>query len=572
MTWRLSHALALGAAAVVWHLAAAGLDVSRELPAWNLAVAFGSGDLNLLFLNLTFGLAVIAGLWWTRARAPKPMDRAPNDRALWIWAAVHLALVIATRRGVTHGMRFTDDEHAYELQARLMLEGTAAGPALLPRWANPNDFIVYPDGELLWASCYPLMAGLLTVPGMLIGVPNLLWSLLGAALVLHCAKLARQIWPATDTAAIAALLATSPVLIGLGAFKHTALPFALFAVLALRLALSPSGRRTDLGLGCVVGLAVLCRPLDGLWLVAVVTGALVATRISMIQTLERLGWVTLGGTPLAALLLGYNGAVTGSVLTLPYSLLYDGQPVYGFGETFYRTHTVFHALLTTVDLHLMRLNHWALGGSIGIGIMMASLVVARTDLRIAAVLAAWALHVLLYAPAPYLEVSAVGLTYSLPKVVLLTLLLAGLMAHFPSVSRREIFALAVFGWATWVPLEAIRMHRITQVQKAALEAPGALRPEGKLLVLHRGLSVSTYRHPVFSPPPPHSPDDRVFWVFEGDEGQFRQRAIDTWTNRDVLLLERHERPDGPPEFRVTPWTKHQGQVPPDGSLRRHDHQ
>src|SRR5262249_21122842 len=145
--------------------------------------------------------AVGVAAWAVAARwlpATAPRTRVPRTGVLWGLAAAHVTLVQVVGALVTHWARMTDDEDVYLMQARMLLHGAVTEPAPPFRSVIDNPFVIdvgLRDGMPHWAGCYPIAAPLLTAPGLALGFPHLLWTLLGGVAAVQVGRLAPELWP-----------------------------------------------------------------------------------------------------------------------------------------------------------------------------------------------------------------------------------------------------------------------------------------------------------------------------------------------------------------------------------------
>lgn len=500
----------------------------------------GPGEILLLSLLAVSCVPVVLALMGPDAPPTRPATRL-TTRHLAGWTGLHLVLVLLTGTLLTGWAPFTDDEDAYLLQARLLLDGQATEAAWLPMDALFNPFVVdvgVRDGVAHWAGCYPLMAGVWTAPGLAVGWPNLLWVPLGAFIVWHGARLAQRLVPDGDAHLAAAVLATSPALIGLSTFKHTSMLATALSLVAARLFLARRGV-ADVALGAAVGLAVLTRPLDGaLVCVAAAAAIAVAERPQGMRAVAlRLLRVGVGGVPFAALLVAYDVAVTGEPLVMPYNLLFDGRSVFGFGETAYGWHGPLDAVSNT-GLGVLRLGLWGLGWPLALWVLYRALVVAgEGDRRLWGPLALVAAHLALYALAPFGQFSSVGISYAIWLLPLVAVALVALAAG-DGRWRMRTAILTGFAWATFVPYGAWILTATMRFNATPLDAADALAAEhGPVLMLHGGLGTRPSRGLIYAPPLGEGPEADVVWWFDDRDPKRRARALAAFPDRPAFTVQ-----------------------------------
>jgi hypothetical protein len=304
---------------------------------------------------------------------------------------------------------------------------------------------------------------------------------------------------------------------------------------------------------------VNARPLDGaLAVVAQLVILAMLFRPARWPSYSRLAsGLAIGGVPFLLLLLWYNQATTGSIALMPYHLLTDGASVYGFGDTMYGPHSLSRAmtLATTVQL---RLSHWASAHPFGLllAATVAILLVWRGAPRMrtaAACLAGWWLsHIVCYVPAPFGEVSTLGVTYSIVRVIPIVMLLGLGAAQWRSFIALPVW-LSVFGWLTFVPAFVPRMVEHGRHVAEPLEIARDLTEEhGPAVLLHRGVSMGPSAGFVFHAPIslPDRPPAR--WVFLSRPGSPPHSGIPLRQARALA--------DGLPTFLVSPDPKSPGHL------------
>lgn len=222
--------------------------------------------LNLLLLVLPAGLALAWGFsLLTGERLAERFEGLTGagrgwDAALAIWL---LLATWAVRRYVLQGAEVTDDENAYEFQARLLETGRLFVPSLpepvrafLDNAAIVNDgrrYSVYFLGHSAWLAVFRRLA-----------LPNLAGPVATAATALLTMATARRLFGARAAALTAGLLATSPFLILLGATHlsqpTTSLCTAAFLYALVRLHDEPARSRWWALGAAGISAAVLTRP------------------------------------------------------------------------------------------------------------------------------------------------------------------------------------------------------------------------------------------------------------------------------------------------------------------------
>ncbi len=499
---------------------------------------------------LLFAGAVVGALavWMAPAPTPRARPLLPCEPAAW--AGGHVVLVLATGLLVTGWSPFTDDEEAYLLQARALLSGEVALPAVLPPGATANPFVVHLDGGATWTGVYPWLAGAWTAPGVLLGWPNLLWIPLGGVMVWLLGRVARRSFGDGPARAAMAATALSPVLIGLGAFKHTALLATLGCVGLVDLLSDTRRGWRDVLAGVVVGGIVLARPVEGaVALVGAGVWVLLDPREEgAAKRVLRLVRIGAGGLPLAVGWAAYNAAITGHPLSMPYGLLFDGESVYGFGQTAYDVHTPSMGLSNAFTI-LSRLMGWALGWPL---LVLAGLLVRWPPPRAAvAVLALVVTHVLVYLPAPFGQVPTVGVTYAVWLLPVFAVGLAHLVQRDGSEVAWRLGRVLLFGWTAVVPWLLVDLTQEVGLIAAPRQAAERLRAEhGRVLLLvpDPGFTEALDYIYVLHPPLARSPEDPVIWWAATPGEAEEARALAAHPDRAAFRVAFTE--DQPPDIRV----------------------
>jgi len=509
--------------------------------AYHLVIRWFSTD-TLLLLSTTerlgeltgIGSVVVLGclLFWL----VRPSDSGPapecSEAAIWGIAAAHVVMVLLAGTFVTGWQDLLDDQEAYTLIARLLSEGRAIEPSFVPRDAVNNMFIVDVGADLdHWASCYPLLAGLLTLPGYLIGFPNLVWVAFGGVVVIQVDRLAREIWPQCDRLMVALVTAFSPMLIGTNTIFHTVVPAMLFSVLLLRLGLAciRGVRYADLGMGFFFGLLVMTRPLEALTMLVVgLAAGVVFVRRNGVGALMASGVrIAVGGLLPALMWLTYNHAVTGDPLRMPYDLLTKDGPLYGFGRMYgVESHTVVKGVAHRVFAMGRFAFAWAFAGPLAMLVTLIAFVEYRSDRRILAVLGIGAAHLLLHIPVPFGPMYTVGPFYRVWTLPLVILLVAALSEQDFAGWRRRVGITVAFGWLTFVVTQVGVVHTLSRFFAEPTEQAEELAAaNGPLVVFHTGRRWTKTTGKVFFYPIPRSSTDPVLWVIEQDGVREMMREI-----------------------------------------------
>lgn len=429
-----------------------------ELVRLELAFAPTGADLptrgELVWYGLLFVLAVV-GLR-SHGSLPRPHAGPLGETERLGWSLGALVLTLLAGTFATGWAPVTDDEAAYRMQGRLLLEGRVSEPVHALAETVDNPFIVQAwsdTSEALWTGCYPLIAGLLTAPGTLVGWPALGWCGFGALLVWHTSKLAETWFPEVDSRLVCALMMASPQLVLTGTFAHTVMPATLCTVVLARLALRVGDRaRWCVAWGFVFGLLVHCRPVE-----ALLTGLLALAAVFVHRrAVTPMGWAkrgaaaVAGGLPCLLAWLAHNYAVTGSFRKLPYGLV-DGPKVYGFGATTFGDHHLLEGLHNVGNGWFRLVAAWGVGPYLLLAVAGPLLLGLRVDARLRWLAAAAGLHFAVYVPAPFPSVFTTGPTYQAWLIPILALAVSwGACSPEGSGYVRALWSaglLAVWPWA-----------------------------------------------------------------------------------------------------------------------------
>jgi len=306
----------------------------------------------LLSLSVVLGrLLPAAAVARVRAVLLRPSP-AIFSLLVFAWAALAGSLVAHVLLG---GLPSDVDDIVRLHQARSFLEGRL----YLESPPEPDAFGVY--GMLVregrWFSFYePAPALLYALSWKTLGTPVALNPLLGGALVAVLYALARLACGEATARVAALLLCLSPFVLCMSGslLSH---PLAALALLAACLFVSREARtpgpRWLAAAGAALGAAAATRPWTAV-LVGVVVGSWAVLREGLRAAPRRALLLLLGAAPLMALLLAYNGALTGDPLLSPRHA-FDPREVPWFG---YMGHTAAEGFANTVragsvlNLHL----------------------------------------------------------------------------------------------------------------------------------------------------------------------------------------------------------------------------
>jgi len=307
------------------------------LAAWIALVA----GLNLVLAVLVMPDHALASFRnWVAARLTTDVgieDVRRWDRVLpWLTAAWVIVACAILSRLVFDGVPHNDDSVAYLFQAKMLAHGDLQVPAPPDTSAFGMTHMIT-RGPHWFGKFFPGWPALLSI-GVFARVPWLVNPVLGGVAILLVHRLVLRLHDRGTANASVLLLGASPWLLAMSSemMSHAAaLMWALLALLAID---SQRGRRVgfwSVVAGGALGALYLTRPFDAalLGIAAALWGWGVGGRRLSLASLATIAVVSLG---VAALMFGYNRALTGDAAVPPFQLWADnlfgpGVDVIGFG-------------------------------------------------------------------------------------------------------------------------------------------------------------------------------------------------------------------------------------------------
>ncbi|MEM6702664.1 MAG: hypothetical protein AAGA81_00825 [Acidobacteriota bacterium] len=443
--------------------------------------------------------AALIGSWaLTVFLEPRLQDRQPGRRLPAVLAGAGLALCVALFFGVFAGRALIDDELVYAQQAELLSRGLLA-EAEVPPWAAETFTVrtsLGATGKYLWGE--PLVQTL----GVLVGWPALLHlPLLLLTLVAWHAQL-RDLGEGVAEWATAAV-ALSPMVLfttATGLSHATSLCCVVLGGLGVRWLVS--GERAVLGAllaGNALGFAAAVRLQTALPIGAV----LVVYALSVSVRQKRFGPAALmvsSGAFWGLLVVLYNRALTGGLLTLPWSL-YRPVERYGFGQVLEGddyVHSLWRAVENLVVV-AVRFNGWWLGLPFGLGVLLLWWILGRPGAaqpHVRLWFAAGAALVLFHVPYYSTGVSETGPMYLYELVLPLSLVAAAALREawrrWPTGTWTAVVVHLLLGTAWFVAENAARIDRqLDFVHGAAEQMLAGVEPPA--LVLYETAPQETVR-------------------------------------------------------------------------------
>jgi len=524
------------------------------------AVAYGSfplskGEASLRLNLLLYVLpAALAAAWGLAVLAPERLAARFDgladsgrawDLALGVW------LLVATwglRLYVLGGTEITDDENAYQFQARLLEAGKLFVPSL------PEPFRSFLDNQFIVNDGRRYAAYFLGHPAWLalfrrLGLPDLAGPVATAAAGLLGLATARRLFGPRVAVLTAGLLATSPFLLLLGA-THLSQPtsglfISAYCYALVRLHEQPARSRWWALAAAAISVAVLTRPQTaaGFFLVG---GGAVAAGLWRGRLAAGLRPVVVGisvGTLGLAAFLWLNAARSGSPLRTPYAA-YMAQ-----GAAWIFPVGPIHSLRQAAE-GLSHLQFWLFGWPVSFLFLPFF---RRTGLSFLA-LGMVGATTLLFAATAVPTVAPVGPVYFGECIPILAMLSASGVERVAAWARERFprgslapavaaapVALAVFGMVTFVPPQVLGLGSSTAVARLPYQLAAKLGE--RRIVVFAG-TLPTRAIPPWSWAYYHrnpDPDLADPVLFVRDQGPDRDRQFLEWLqDRKGFVLARRD--------------------------------
>lgn len=333
-------------------------DVNLQIHAaflyWTVAAA--------LMIGPFLALMTVPGDWFERGWARIAATIMAVSNRTFAGGAVLVTLALAVFFSVYSFDRrpTTADEIAQLWHARMLLEGRLA----MPPDPNPEFFAI--DNIIdrpHWMSQFPVGGPAVLALGMAFGAVWLLNPILTALITFNVYRFAQRAYGEPQARAAAAIVATSPMILIMGAthMNHSSTAWLVtLALAALPLWVSATDERarwrSATVIGAALGAAVTIRPLDGV-VAGVVLGLLMLAVAA--RERERAGSLLIamaaGAIPLALLLFA-NWQTTGHALRFGYEMLWGSNHSLGLhDDPTGHPHTAWRALLLAVK-YMLQLN------------------------------------------------------------------------------------------------------------------------------------------------------------------------------------------------------------------------
>jgi Dolichyl-phosphate-mannose-protein mannosyltransferase len=432
-----------------------------------------------LFVASIFGVlpAVLFVALLLRERAAWPLRAlerlAARDslRFTALFAGIAMGLAWLGFQFVLRGTALIDDERSYLFAARNMVSGSFFRDAVPAAFRNPM-LLTTPA----WISKYPPGFAAILTPGVLLGLPRLMPSIVCGLSVVGMFQLAKSLFGLRTAVVASAFWALSPFQL---AIHSTTMIFGTSGCLALwtgallARSLTRNDERALIGAALLSFVHVLVRPFDAALVLATLGLAIAAfgPRPTALRRTAIFGSGFVMGTIAFA---AFNRHVFGTALSSGYTVAKD----YKFGffvhslPGFSYVHTPVQALAHVV-VAFARLDSWLVGVPGALALAMLTLVKPNRSEQ--ALLLAVAVHLIGYSLMASSGTFDVGPTYYylVAPCYLLLAIRGGLRVKltlarkYRNVVTWASIAVLPVAWLTVVPMRAIRLKELT----TAINAP-----------------------------------------------------------------------------------------------------
>jgi hypothetical protein len=354
--------LAIGALGCAAFYDAATLHGRYELPAYGLS-GMPLEELAFFAWYILWGGIAAVGFavaayqlvgQWLELRGKQLLDGRGRTVALLCFGVFTASLLFRTV--VLDGQPITDDESAYELNARLLALGELTTVPPIDADFLRNQFVIVDQQR--FHGKYPMGHSLVLLPFVVLGRVDLLGPLLAALAMGLSYVVAKRFVRENEAVLACALLAFSPHFVWTHGtlLSQTTSTACMLGAALFHLRFAETGRASDgLALGALLGFSVLVRPLPGALIVAVICsdGLLHTWRARSIRGVLRwTAWVGPGFLVFLFFLLYCNYVQSGSPLSSGYVEVHGS---YGALKN------ESGQLTNAVGVALLRENAWLLG-------------------------------------------------------------------------------------------------------------------------------------------------------------------------------------------------------------------
>lgn len=513
----------------------------------------GVGELRLYLFMLLIGLPAgacivhgLGGLPFSKLKSEKGLSFIRSfGRKLWFPALLAALGSFVIAHFVTDYAWFTDDEQAYLFQAKLYAQGRLTIPRFEPHVLLNHRFVVdvlAKDGVPQVTGVYPPLQPLIIALSGWFGNLHLSQFVCVGLITYHTGRLAELIFGKKTYGVVAAwLCATSPLLLGLGATLHTSILGTVLSLFTLRLWLWLS-KRGGVGPGAVMGLVagslVLARPLEGVLVLGLSGGALLAlclfhgrhpnahSSVDFGSLFRALVGMSLGALLPLSILAIVNVELTGNAFHGAYfNLEQQVGRFMGFGHHMMwgRTHSFELGIVQTITA-LVRVNAFIFGWPLSLGLAVLSAFKPFRSRVTLLFLGFLAIHLSAYFFLAFGSVHDFGHAYHVWHLPLIASLSAWVLVQcysFASANSglfwrklpKVACAMAVVAWAVFWPAQIRRWHDISEIILAPIRAVEAARQgEEPTVVLWTHIQPPGPQKTWVLRAPAPLPDGSVLWA------------------------------------------------------------
>jgi len=255
--------------------------------------------------------------------------------ALALGAAVVFALLLYITKDVYRPVPHLPDEASYMFQAKIFAAGkiTIPAPPVRDAFNFENPSFIYDNGRD-WSTFYPLGWPLTLAVGAVFGAMWAAPALVGAGCVAAIGMAGRRMYDSATGVLSAILLAASPFFLMQSSNFMSHAAWALYILVSLAFLVQRDRPLLSGGIaGLAFGMAVNTRTVEAVMLApawAIVLATPLFEREGRGFGIKRLTAFLGGGAVTAALMLGYNAAITGDPFLPPYSDMPNAGDILGF--------------------------------------------------------------------------------------------------------------------------------------------------------------------------------------------------------------------------------------------------
>lgn len=496
----------------------------------------------LLLLPATILLSIVLMKAGIRFRIP---GRLNSRLAVGILLLTATVVLILSTEFLFRETEVTDDENAYDFQARTLVLGRVVNPPP-PVWQSFRNTFIISDGRY-WVGKYTLGHPLLIAAGMMLGNRYIVTIAISILMLLLLYNIGVELYADKKVAVLALGLGIiSPFFycVSSSRLSHTTTAFflVLFLFLFLRARKTRSagmGAALSLLSGLALGYAFNVRSLTALGF-ALPFGVLVMADITKRKTAMFLktGLMVAGFAVMFALTAWYNQIVTGHPLAFPFHY-YNMNESLGFGV---QGHTIFNAIRNLV-ISIARLNGVFLGFPLSLMFLFLAFLVKKEfgDRLLFGILAGIAASYLFYfspgvadlGPVYYYEMLVPLLLLTSRGIIFLHRIAADRFKRGDAVIPGFLVLSCFFSFTTFIPEQASHIARLTRQIREPYDAVQAADIHNALVMIKsRPTKGWVYGH---RNPSPDFTDDVVYCLY-ADQGS-NLAVANYFVDRKLYVLE-----------------------------------